>query len=84
MKKDSFLLPFLNSILDYVARNQMYSFMDGYMGYNQVKMAKINKEQIVFISEWEAYAYNIMLFGLCNVLATFQKVITNAFKNYFE
>jgi hypothetical protein len=25
-----------------------------------------------------------MLFGLCNVLATFQKVITNAFKNYFE
>jgi hypothetical protein len=34
-KKDPFPLPFL----DYVVRHEMYSFMDGYSSYNQVKMA---------------------------------------------
>ncbi len=39
-KKDPFPLPFLDSILDTVARHDMYSFMDGYSGYNQVKMVQ--------------------------------------------
>jgi hypothetical protein len=58
--------------------------MDGYSGYNQVKMAEINKEKNIFISKWGAYAYNVMSFGLCNVPATFQKVITKAFRKYFN
>lgn len=53
--------------------------MDGYNGYNQVKMAKEDKEKTTFILEWGAYAYNIMPFGLCNVLVTFQKVVTKFF-----
>ncbi len=40
----------------------MYYFMDGYSSYNQVKMAKEDKEKITFISEWGAYAYNVMFF----------------------
>ncbi len=39
-KKDPFPLPFLDSILDTMARHDMYSFMDGYSGYNQVKMVQ--------------------------------------------
>jgi hypothetical protein len=39
-KKDPFPLPPLDSILDTVAGHEMYSFMDGYNGYNQVKMAE--------------------------------------------
>jgi hypothetical protein len=58
--------------------------MDGYNGYNQVKMAKINKEKIIYISKWSAYAYKVMSFGLCNVLVTFQKVITKAFRKYLN
>jgi hypothetical protein len=61
-KKDPFPLPFLDSILDYVVGHEMYYFMDGYSSYNQVKMAKEDKEKITFISEWGAYAYNVMFF----------------------
>jgi len=39
-KKFPFSLPFLDSVLDTVTKHEMYSFMDGYNGYNQVKMAK--------------------------------------------
>ncbi len=61
----------MDSILDYVARHEMYSFMDGYNNYNQVKMAKEDKGKTTFVSEWDTYAYNIMPFGLCNALVTF-------------
>jgi hypothetical protein len=48
-KKDPFPLPFLDSNLDYVVGHEMYYFMDGYNGYNQVKMAKEDKEKTTFI-----------------------------------
>jgi hypothetical protein len=83
-KKDPFPLPFLDSILDIVVGHEMYSFTDGYSGYNPLKMAKEDKEKMSFISKWEAYAYNIMPFGLYNTLATFQKVVTQTFKKYLN
>ncbi len=38
-KKDPFPLHFLDLVLDIIAAHEMYSFMDGYRGYNQMKMA---------------------------------------------
>ena len=35
-KKDYFPLPFTDIILDYVSRQECYSFLDGFFGYNQV------------------------------------------------
>jgi hypothetical protein len=34
--------------------------MDGYSGYNQIKMVKMDKEKMTFISKWGAYAYNVI------------------------
>jgi hypothetical protein len=39
-------------------------------------MAEKYKDKTSFISKWGAYAYNIIRFGLCNALVTFQKVVT--------
>jgi hypothetical protein len=47
-------------------------------------MAEENKEMIALISKWEAYAYNVMPFGLCNVPATYQKVVTKTFNKYLN
>jgi len=81
-KKDPFPLPFLDLILDTIIGHDMYFFMDDYNSYNQIKMAKEEKENMTFISKWGAYAYDVMPFGLCNVLATFQKVVTKTFNKY--
>jgi hypothetical protein len=40
----------LHSVLDLVVGHEMYSFMDGYNNYNQVKMAEEDKEKLAFIS----------------------------------
>jgi hypothetical protein len=74
--KDPFPLPFLDSILDTMSRHEMYSFMDGYNDYNQMKMVDKDKKNTWFIFEWGACAYNVMPFGLCNASTTFQKVVT--------
>ncbi len=63
--------PFLECVLDMVTGHDMYSCMDGYNGYNEVKMVKENKRKTTFILKWEAYAYNVMPFGLCNAPITF-------------
>jgi hypothetical protein len=83
-KKNPFPLAFLDPILDTVVRHKMYSFMDGCSGYNQMKMAKKDYKKMSFIFEWGTYDYNVMPFGLCNALATFQKVVTQRFKEYFN
>jgi hypothetical protein len=58
--------------------------MDGYNGYNQVKMAKEDKDKTSFIYEWRAYSYNVIPFGLCNTSIIFQKVVTQTFQEYLN
>jgi hypothetical protein len=41
-------------------------------------------EKNVFILNWGAYGHNVMSFGLCNALATFQKVVMKTFSLYFN
>jgi hypothetical protein len=42
---DAFPLPFTDGVLDTVARHEMYSFLDGFSGYNQIQMAKEDQEK---------------------------------------
>jgi hypothetical protein len=37
---DAFPLPFTDDVLDTVARHEMYNFLDGFSGYNQIRMAE--------------------------------------------
>ena len=83
-KKDYFLLPFTDSILDAVAGYESYSFLDGFSGYNQVKIAKEDQLKTTFTTDWGTYAYTVMPFGLCNAPATFQWVMTQAFQKYLR
>ncbi|KAM2842616.1 hypothetical protein PS2_030728 [Malus domestica] len=38
--KDEYLMPMVNLSIDAVAKHKVLSFMDGNVGYNQIKMAK--------------------------------------------
>ena len=39
IKKDNFLLPFINQNLDIIAGNEYFCFLDGYSMYNQIVIA---------------------------------------------
>lgn len=69
--KDPFPIPFMDSILEEVAGHEIYTFLDGFFGYNGISIAKEDKLKTTFVVEDEVYAYNCMPFGLCNAPATF-------------
>ena len=69
--KDNFPLPHIDTLIDSAASSAMYSFMDGFAGYNQIMMVVINKLKTSFITEWGVYCYLVMPFGLKNAGATY-------------
>ena len=49
--KDDFSLPHIDTLVDSAASNVIYSFMDGFSGYNQIMMAVIDKLKTSFTTE---------------------------------
>ena len=64
--KDDFPLPHIDVIVDSTTSSAMYSFMDGFSGYNQIMMAVMDKIKTAFITE-------VMPFGLKNSRAIYQR-----------
>ena len=74
--KDDFPLPHIDILVDNTADHALLSFMDGYAGYNQIKMAEEDMHKTAFITQWGTYCYTVMPFGLINAGATYQRTAT--------
>ena len=46
--KDNFPLPYIDTLIDNTVINMFFSFMDGFSGYNQIKIAEKDKAKIAF------------------------------------
>jgi len=51
----------------------LFSFMDGFLGYNQIKLSLKDMEKETFITLWGTFCYKVMSFGLKNVGTTYQR-----------
>ena len=79
--KDEFPLPNMDLLIDSVARSAMFSFMDGFSGYNQIRMAPKDAEKTAFKTPMGNFYYTIMPFGLKNAGTTYQRAMTAIFHN---
>jgi len=61
------------------SRMTLFLFMDGFSGYNQIKMAPEDIEKTTFITPWGTFCYKVMSFGLKNAGATYQRAIVTLF-----
>ncbi|XP_039684984.1 uncharacterized protein [Medicago truncatula] len=77
--KDDFPLPHIDVLVDNTAKSKVFSFMDGFSGYNQIKMAPEDREKTSFITPWGTFCYRVMPFGLINAGATYQRGMTTIF-----
>jgi hypothetical protein len=69
--KDNYPTPFIDQIIDNCAGSIIFSFMDGFSGYNQIDILPIDQHKTTFIFLWGNFAYQKLTFGLKNVGATF-------------
>ena len=65
--KDNFPLPHIDILVDNRTNFALFSFMDGFSGYNQIKMAPKDMKKTTFITLWGTFCYKVMSFGLKNV-----------------
>nr|GFA75039.1 reverse transcriptase domain-containing protein [Tanacetum cinerariifolium] len=59
-------------MLERLAGNEFYCFLDGFSGYFQIPIDPGDQEKITFTCPYGTFAYRRMPFGLCNAPGTFQ------------
>src|SRR5271170_6870742 len=82
--RDNYPLPITDHVIERVAGKEAYSFLDGFSGYNQVSIDPKGQHKTAFATEWGIFAYRVMPFGLTNAPATFQRLMSHAFKEYLR
>nr|GFA47058.1 reverse transcriptase domain-containing protein [Tanacetum cinerariifolium] len=83
-RKDHFLLPFMDQMLERLARNEYYCFLDGFSGYFQIPIDPKDQEKTTFTCPYGTFAYRHMPFGLCNAPGTFQRCMMAIFHDMIE
>nr|GEU53134.1 reverse transcriptase domain-containing protein [Tanacetum cinerariifolium] len=83
-RKDHFLLPFMDQMLERLAGNEFYYFLDGFSGYFQIPIDPQDQEKTTFTCPYGTFAYRLMPFGLCNALGTFQRCMIAIFHDMIE
>src|ERR1044072_2839928 len=78
--KDHFPLPRIYQIIDSIAGCDLLSFLDPYLGYNQIRMKEEDKEHTSFITPYDVFCYRTMPFGLKNAGATYQRMMQACLK----
>ncbi|GJQ90513.1 reverse transcriptase domain-containing protein [Tanacetum coccineum] len=73
-RKDHFPLPFMDQMLERLAGNEYYCFLDGFSGYFQIPIDPKDQEKTTFTCPYGTFAYRRMPFGLCNAPGTFHDV----------
>ena len=77
--KDEFPLPNMNLLIDSATGHAMFSFMEGFSGYNQIFMSPKDVEKTAFRTPIRNFYYTVMPFGLKNAEATYQRTMTAMF-----
>uniref|UniRef100_A0A2N9FIW5 Reverse transcriptase domain-containing protein n=1 Tax=Fagus sylvatica TaxID=28930 RepID=A0A2N9FIW5_FAGSY len=77
--KDEFSLPNMDLLIDSAVGHAMFSFMDGFNGYNQIFMSPKDAEKTAFRMPIGNFYFTVMPFGLKNFEATYQRIMTAMF-----
>ena len=59
-RKDHYPLPFMDQMMDRLARHPHYCFLDGYLRYNQIVIAPKGHEKTTFTCPYGTYAFRRM------------------------
>jgi len=77
--KDELPLPNMDLLIDSVAGSDMFSFMDGFSEYNQIRMAPRDAEKTTFRTPMGNFYYTVMPFGLKNAGVTYKQAMMAIF-----
>nr|GEY59520.1 reverse transcriptase domain-containing protein [Tanacetum cinerariifolium] len=74
----------MDQMLERLAGNEYYCFIDGFFGYFQIPIDPKDQEKTTFTCPYGTFAYKRMPFGLCNATGTFQRCMMAIFHDMIE
>nr|GEW36192.1 reverse transcriptase domain-containing protein [Tanacetum cinerariifolium] len=83
-RKDHFPLPFMDQMLERLAGNDYYYFLDGFLGYFQIPIDLKDQEKTTFTCPYRTFSYRRMPSGLCNAPDTFQRCMMAIFHDMIK
>ncbi|GJZ10850.1 reverse transcriptase domain-containing protein [Tanacetum coccineum] len=83
-RKDHFPLPFIDQMLERLAGNEYYCFLDGFSGYFQIPIDPHDQEKTTFTCPYGTFTYRRMPFGLCNAPGTFLRCMMAIFHDMIK
>jgi hypothetical protein len=83
-KKDHFPLPFIDEMLEQLAKHSFFYFLDGYLRYHQIPIHFNDQSKTTFTCPYGMYTYCRMSFRSCNALALFQWCMMSIFSDMIE
>ena len=82
--RDHYPLPITDHVIKRVAGAEAYSFLDGFLGYNQLSIDPQDQHKTAFAIERGTFAYKVMPFGLTNTPTNFQRLMCHIFREYLR
>jgi hypothetical protein len=83
-RKDHFPLPFIDEMLERLAKHSYYIFLYGYSRFMQILVHSDDQQKTTFTCPYGTFAYRRMPFGLCNAPTTFQRLMTTIFLDFIK
>jgi len=83
-KKDQYPLPCISDLLDSPRKSRIYTKIDLRHAYHLVCIAKGDKWKTTFRTRYGAFEWSVMLFGLTNAPAAFQRFMNNVFSDLLD
>jgi len=74
-------MPQIDQLVDAIVGHSRMSFLDAFQGYHRIPLALSDQEKTAFVTLTGNYHYKVISFGLKNVGATYQRMLTRMFES---
>jgi hypothetical protein len=82
--KNKYPLPRIDDLFDQLPGACVFSKIDLWSGYHQLKIRECDIPKTVFVSRYGLYEYMVMSFGLTNASTCFMYLMNKVFMDYLD
>jgi hypothetical protein len=83
-RKDRYPLPLINKTLARISQAKIFTKLNIRQAFYRIRIDPSSKDLTTFYTQYGVYKYKVLLFGLTNGPATYQRYINNVLFNYLD
>ena len=73
-------LPLIREVINKLKKAKYFNMLDLIWGYNNIQIKEEDEWKAAFLTNKELFELQVMYFGLCNSLGTFQRIMNSIFQ----